>query len=593
MQHVISSLPNSSLRRPRTAGLLVLAVAAAALVVAKSGMNLTRPSPASIDNSNIVAISDKLVAGANPVVDLRHADFHSKNVIDLGQGWKPENYQGTAIYHARLLLPTHQRSFALKFSEISGHALIYVNGELIREAGGLDTEANETVAAGRHIYTSFFTENPSADLTIQVTNLSAPVGGITGSVKIGSPESIASLRTRGFMLDGLVISIMLFMFFYHLCDYAIQRRGVSNLWFSLFSLLVLIRTTLVGEANFAEEVLHLGDTWSWRAELVTYYLSLPVLTEFMNALFPNENKRRYTWLTLWLVVPFTMLTVMTEPKIFAPAKIAVQIAQVALSVVYLRGILKAVAHKRPGAKPFLVGFTMLASLSLLEVMALYNGWDVPRLSNLGAVGFAAMQSIILAKGYTDAFYAAEASERSVRRLHTELLEQENNRLELTRIQAEKSMLKSSLAEAQAFSSAMGDAISFVPELQIASVVKSAEVAGGDWLGIEYDDMANRAFLAIADVTGHDMLSALVTVTAIGTFRGAVAALRAQPSADAPEYVVKHLVQSMNDAVRKAGQKSERLMTMAVILIDFTTGETYYCNSGHTPLLMVSNSDVKA
>lgn len=584
-------MPNWAQRKHLTRGALGLTLGLVAVAMWAANPVCQRSRSQATDQ--VTDHPAPIIATTNPVIDFSRADFDSQNSFEIGRYLQPESVDGSAIYQATLKLPPNHHGFAIKFSEINGHALIYIDNLLVREAGYYDEAVHQTVAAGRHIYVPYYTENGTVNLKVKVTNRSAPITGITGTVKIGSPEAIAAIRTGGFVLDGVVASIMLFMFFYHLSIFAIERRRVSNLWFSLFSLFVLIRSTLVGEANLAAELFQIGDTWSWRAELITFYWSLPVLTAFMNALFPNETERRYPWITLALVIPFTLLTLLTEPRIFAPAKIFIQIAQVILTFVYLRSIMKAIARSRPGARAFLGGFLMLASLSLAEVAALYLGWDIPRLSNLGAVGFAAVQSILLAKGYSDAFYAAETSERNIRRLHNELVKQERDRLEITRIQTEKSMMKTSLAEAQAFTSALGDVALSMPELQVASAVKSAEVAGGDWLGIEYDEQTQRAYAVIADVTGHDMLSALVTLTAVGTFRGALAAIKAQETSDSPEAILVHLVRTMNDAVRKAGQKSERLMTMAVIMIDLRHGEAYYCNAGHTPLLMVSNQSVKA
>ena len=582
-----STLPSWSFHRP-----VVMALLAALLVNAGIALwDTTILSGAHLTHDD--KKTDIPHFNQTEVIDLSQSDYYSGTPIKIDTVWRKVRPPSITNYSLKIILPAAQRSYTLKFAEFKGHALIKIDGQLVKEIGEVDHRRQISIAGGKNIYLSFYAKQTTTKIEVQVTNYSGPIGGISGSLKIGNPDAITNLRTFASAIDAIVISIMLFMFFYHISIYVTEGRDVSNLWFSIFSLLILIRATLVGEANFLDELLHLGATWSWRLELITYYFSLPILTEFINSLFPNETKRQYTTITLGIVLPFAIFTLFTQPKVFNYAKIFVQTIQIILSTIYFFNISKAISNGRSGAKHFLIGYIFLASFSLLEVIALYQGWGIPRLSNFGFLGFAALQSIILAKRQTDAFFAAEASEQNVRRLHGELRLQEQIRLDLTRIQVEKSILKSSLAQAQAFSNSIGDSSAVIPELEIASVVRSAEVAGGDWLSVEYDPISHRAYVAIADVTGHDMLSALVTITAIGTFRGAVTALRMAPAIDDPKTVLSRIVRTMNEAVRKAGKKSERLMSMVMIMIDFNTGAVFYFNAGHTPLIMINKDGVKA
>jgi serine phosphatase RsbU (regulator of sigma subunit) len=219
--------------------------------------------------------------------------------------------------------------------------------------------------------------------------------------------------------------------------------------------------------------------------------------------------------------------------------------------------------------------------------------NIPRLSPIGMYLFICFQSILLAKRFNAAFVAAEASERDIRRLNAELREQEKTKLALAKVTAEKDMLQMSLAEAQDVYTSLGIGDAVTNGIAMSSFFNPAEVAGGDWLGVHFDKERQRLFLVIGDVTGHDLLSALVTIASAGTFKGAMATIAARLGAASMDECLSTLADAMNAAVRDSGRQDRRLMSIAMLGVDVATGEVTYLNAGHVPALMVSGSDVRA
>ena len=103
---------------------------------------------------------------------------------------------------------------------------------------------------------------------------------------------------------------------------------------------------------------------------------------------------------------------------------------------------------------------------------------------------------------------------------------------------------------------------------ISASYTSASECGGDWW--YYNQIGERMFVWIGDVTGHGVAAALVTAAA----RASVSLIERDPSIT-PLKALKHL----NWAVSAVSQ-GKKLMSFFIASIDLKTGECEYANAGH-------------
>ena len=511
---------------------------------------------------------------------------------DATAGSQPLTEHGQASYRLQIELPYGTRQIGLHLPYFYGWVKLFINGEAVREFGSYDPSVPRTEGGGGGYYVYHAVSGQDLEILLQTINYNAAYGGTTAEMLLGDAETMAVRQGLRLAFDGFIFSTIIFMAFYHGYMYISRRHERSNLWFAVFSLLIAARNLIVGEGNIGMSFLHVPALWSWRLELVTYYLAIPVFAQFINVIYPLETRRRYVYISWTLAVPLAFITLVTSSEIFSPLRIVIQSLNIALMVVYGQSITKAMLHRRQGARIFLAGFVALAILSIIEIMAVNLRLDLPRLSPIGMYVFICFQSILLAKRFNTAFISVERSEQHIRHLNEELREQELTRLQLARAKAERNILQASLVEAQAVYTSLGVAAGSVPGIEIASHFQAAEMAGGDWLGISYDEKRHRLYLVIGDVTGHDMLSALVTVASAGTFKGAMAAIKSQGETATMDDCLAILVKVMNDSVLGSGRQDHRLMTMVLLAIDVRTGDLAYANAGHTPVLHVSDGVIK-
>ena len=123
-----------------------------------------------------------------------------------------------------------------------------------------------------------------------------------------------------------------------------------------------------------------------------------------------------------------------------------------------------------------------------------------------------------------------------------------SRIELARSAAEKEQLENNLSKAQQIHGVMGNLDRDIESISVCEYYKSAEVAGGDWIGLEHNSKNNRLYLLMGDVTGHGMTSALVTVAVAGAVRGSLKMIIESKNDYSLSEEVYYLAKSTNSAV---------------------------------------------
>jgi len=164
------------------------------------------------------------------------------------------------------------------------------------------------------------------------------------------------------------------------------------------------------------------------------------------------------------------------------------------------------------------------------------------------------------------------------------------RLDLARSQSEQETLAKNLAAAQKFYISMQNLSSRLQGVEISSYYCSAEIAGGDWIGVKHDEKNNLLYAVIGDVTGHGMVSALLTVATAGAMNGCLHMMGTQAKLPAAEGL-RQLANAVNRVVFDLGQIINRCMTMCFICIDMERGELAYLNAGHNPVYLVRNQKI--
>jgi len=162
------------------------------------------------------------------------------------------------------------------------------------------------------------------------------------------------------------------------------------------------------------------------------------------------------------------------------------------------------------------------------------------------------------------------------------------RIELS---SKASSLEASFREVRQVQSALLPNQAVSPHYVISHYYRSAEISGGDWFGYFEDEVQQRLYLFVGDVTGHGVPSSLITGTAAGSIYSTLYAFRSAGVQLSLEETLITLVKATNQTVLETGAKVDRLMTMVFVGIDTKTGAGTMISAGHQPGLLLGRNRI--
>ncbi len=121
------------------------------------------------------------------------------------------------------------------------------------------------------------------------------------------------------------------------------------------------------------------------------------------------------------------------------------------------------------------------------------------------------------------------------------------------------------------------------QFEIRSSHQMSARIGGDWLGYHYESESQRLFLAISDVSGHGLPSALLIGALHGAFYGLAAAQPLQ--ALSGDEILARMMERLDHVVRATAEKTGLMATIALLCVDLKSFRIDYINAGHTPILV--------
>ena len=139
--------------------------------------------------------------------------------------------------------------------------------------------------------------------------------------------------------------------------------------------------------------------------------------------------------------------------------------------------------------------------------------------------------------------------------------------------------------------------SFIPPVIESSLIRldyfyrASEHIGGDWFQYYFSEAENRLFIVMGDVTGHGFGSALVTATVAGSYHSFVNLYLRHHAGAPPEEILEKLANSLNEAILDLTPERQKMMTMALLCVDYELGQVSYINAGHEGIYLVQNGKV--
>ena len=154
--------------------------------------------------------------------------------------------RGVGTYHLSLKLPELQGPFAIKIQNIWMAHRLYINGELVKEAG-IPADCLENDLPENTPYLATIDHGGEVDLVIEVSNHVFYTGGISHPILIGGKQSMDKRDKLGFAGDMAEFFVFLLFGIYHLHMYQMRDKEPTYLYSGIFFVARSITIVTMGE----------------------------------------------------------------------------------------------------------------------------------------------------------------------------------------------------------------------------------------------------------------------------------------------------------------------------------------------------------
>ena len=264
-----------------------------------TGWDFTRDGAASLDGEWEFYPSQFLNPGdvTKPKADYRARFMH------VPGGWNPgwRIYSGTlasgyATYRLRIIIGNrHISGIGLRIGFVRSAYRLYVNGELVHEAGQPGTSAASTLPCFSDQVVPLPQAKGVYDVIIQVANYHFPAGGIIGRIVIGSKSRLEHSLQVDNLLTIFRVSILILLGLYQLLIFSLQRTEHQYLFLALICWCFIPELSGSDKSYWSSVIPFI--TW-WRSYIwshVLYCMGFSFFIAYLRRLFPMDVPRSLMW----------------------------------------------------------------------------------------------------------------------------------------------------------------------------------------------------------------------------------------------------------------------------------------------------------
>jgi len=328
------------------------------------------------------------------------------------EGKKFSGY-GYATYRLKIRLNDQSEPLALKLLDMGTAFTIYLNGKRVCSAGAAGKNRETTVPRYFPQVVGFEAETNQMGIILQVSNFHHRRGGAWKPIRLGTDKDMRKIREQRLSIDLFLFGSIFIIALYHLGLFALRKKDRSPLYFSIFCFLIALRLLTTGERY----LMHLFPNMGWellaKLEYLSFYLSVPTFTLFMQSLFSKFSKR-FVYAIVVLGLVLSCIVFFTPARIFSHT---IQAYEIITLIVFLYGLYVLIVcsiQKTDGAFIFLLGFIFLSLAVINDIMHVEQIIQTGYFTPFGLFIFILSQAFLLSLRSSKAFTTIEMQRLELR-----------------------------------------------------------------------------------------------------------------------------------------------------------------------------------
>lgn len=371
-------------------------------------------------------------------------DFHNlngalqKELLTVPRAWNTfvidgEELSGDGYATYRLLIyNSSEQILGIKIPRIFTSYNLWVNGKLIASNGNVSPEKDKMIPQYLPKVKYIKPEGDTIELVIQVANFRHRSGGILESIHMGTEGQISQMRTSNLALELFLFGSVFIIGLYHLALYGYRTKDKSTLIFGVYSILISLRTILVGEIYF----INLFPYFNWEAahkiQTLAYYLGVPLIVMFLKAIYPADVSTKINRIVQVIGGSFALLVLLTPAKVFTQFNPLYQVFSL-LVVPYIIYVIFNICYKKREGSYFIgTGLFILIIFTINDIIFLsiliadsdnhFLRSIITRgnMSSWGLLIFVFSQSLVLAQKFSGSFSRVELLTKQLQQLNVGL-----------------------------------------------------------------------------------------------------------------------------------------------------------------------------
>lgn len=206
---------------------------------------------------------------------------------------------GYATFRLQVKLPRSDvYSFSLGYQRTAYR--MWVNGRVLASNGVVADRPEQMKPQYRHQTSTRYIARTPADIVLQISNFYHARGGFKNEIWLGIPSQISSMRDDTTFIEWFLIGGLIAMGLYHFIIFLYRRRDYSLLYLAISCLVMAVRQSVTDSIL----LMYLFPNLSWQVlmkiDYITFYLAPPLLSLYMQHVFPKDFSIRFLRFTLWV-----------------------------------------------------------------------------------------------------------------------------------------------------------------------------------------------------------------------------------------------------------------------------------------------------
>jgi PAS domain S-box-containing protein len=232
-------------------------------------------------------------------------------------------------------------------------------------------------------------------------------------IDLGSEKDIRQSREIRLGFDLFLFGSIVIMGLYHLGLFVVRRKDRSPLYFSIFCFLIAVRLFTIGERFLIRLLPDINWETVTKLEYLSFYLAVPAFCLFMRSLFPKFSNR-FLYAVGLLAAGFSFIVLITQARFFSQINNIYEIITFLAIIYCLYVILISLTEKRLEAFVFLIGFTILALMTINDILYVEGIIETGYLAPFGLFIFIFSQAFLLSFRFSNALATVELQRRDLR-----------------------------------------------------------------------------------------------------------------------------------------------------------------------------------